>query len=64
MNKFRFKDMKLLADDTKNKTWWKKVNKTQFKKPKYPSRGEWIKQNVVHPYNEIVLSNKKKPTAY
>ena len=30
MNKFRFKDMKLLADDTKNKTWWKKVNKTQF----------------------------------
>lgn len=41
----------------------RKKSTKQFKKPKYPSRGEWIKQNVVRPYNEIVLSNKKKPTA-
>ena len=63
--KFRFKDMKQLAGDTKNKIWQgkKKQNiKTGFRKPKCPPRGEWIKQNVICPYNEIVLSNKKKKT--
>ena len=31
-----------------------------WKQPKYPSIGEWIKKTMVHPYHGIPLSSKKE----